>query len=178
MQSQSSCSMASSPYLKRIERENAYLKSWACQSLPLGTNRASKYTVTLSATASPNQPAFCFRPACYLHSGCLIPAFGCPSPKSGSLISASVGPLNRRQTEIKNGSRSYGTPILSFRLPSGCPPSGRVRSHLVGWRSKRHFIPSTVFLTGLRSLRRSLRHDRLPDGIRFTGCYLGSPLIP
>lgn len=34
------------------------------------------------------------------------------------------GLWNRRQTEIKNGSRSCGTPILAFRLPSGWPSLG------------------------------------------------------
>jgi hypothetical protein len=75
---------------------------------------------------------------------------------------------------------------VAGRPPSGCPleadyPPGGGRFFtlsLSGWRGKRHFIPSTVFLTGLRSFRRSLRTARLPDGIRFTGCNLGSPLFP
>ena len=72
----------------------------------------------------------------------------------------------------------YAPHHVAGRPPSGCPLEadytpwgGRFFTlSFSGWRSKRHFIPSTVFLTGLRSLRRSLRTDRLPDGIRFTGC--------
>ena len=59
---------------------------------------------------------------------CLLPSF---VPHSGIRLTVSkirlVGlRLSRafgtvRQTEIKNGTRSCGTPILAFRLPSGWP---------------------------------------------------------
>ena len=66
---------------------------------------------------------------------CLLPAF---VPHSGIRHTVSkirfVGlRLSRafgtvRQTETKNGSGSFGTPIHSFRQPSGGPPSDRIRS--------------------------------------------------
>jgi hypothetical protein len=76
------------------------------------------------------QPAvFCFRSACYFHSEHLIPASGLPSPKSGSLCSASVGPLEPfGRLKSRTGPVPTEPPSLfSDCLPVG-PSSDRIRS--------------------------------------------------
>jgi hypothetical protein len=128
------------------------------------------------------QPAVLFIRPAYCRHSYLIPADVVRLQSSARWSLPSVGPLNRRQTEIRNGSDSCGTPIPAFRLPSGWPSLGSHPLRLSGGGTSATMIARQALFppsfTGPQPAVADTESMFSGKAIASWALYLGRPLIP